>query len=55
MCFKLHGLRAGLVGMDPFVGIGNSALAAQELSLSKFIGFDIDPYYVTVAREKTTL
>jgi site-specific DNA-methyltransferase (adenine-specific) len=55
MCFKLHGLRDGLVGMDPFLGIGNSAQAAQELGLQKFIGFDIDPFYVDTAREKLTI
>jgi hypothetical protein len=52
MCFKLHGLREGLIGMDPFLGIGNAALAAQELDFKKFIGFDIDPFYVHIAKEK---
>jgi len=55
MCFKIHGLREGLVGLDPFLGIGNSALAAQDVGLTKFIGFDIDPFYVEIARQRLTL
>ncbi len=49
-CIKLHGERAGLVMLDPFLGIGHSALAAQECGVRQFIGFDIDPEYVEVAR-----
>ena len=30
-CIRLHGLRDDLVMLDPFLGIGNSALAAQRL------------------------
>jgi site-specific DNA-methyltransferase (adenine-specific) len=52
MCLKLHGLREGMTVLDPFVGIGNSAVAAQELGIAKFIGFDIDPYYISIAKSK---
>lgn len=51
-CFKLHGSLNDMVGLDPFLGIGNSAVAAQELGLKKFVGFDIDDYYVSVAKNK---
>jgi len=30
-CIKLHGCEPGLVVMDPFLGIGHSAVAAREL------------------------
>jgi site-specific DNA-methyltransferase (adenine-specific) len=44
MCLKLHGVeRAGLV-LDPFLGIGPSAVAAVRLGLD-FVGFEIDPTY----------
>jgi uncharacterized SAM-dependent methyltransferase len=37
--------------MDPFLGIGHSAYAAQECSdlVSEFIGFDVDAEYLKVA------
>ena len=28
--------------LDPFLGIGNSAVAAQRCGVTKFIGFEID-------------
>jgi len=51
-CIRLHG-RKNAVVLDPFLGIGHSALAAKECSdiVSKFIGFDIDEEYIRVARE----
>jgi DNA modification methylase len=35
--------------LDPFVGIGHSALAAKQCNIRRFIGFDIDPEYIRVA------
>jgi site-specific DNA-methyltransferase (adenine-specific) len=49
-CIKIHGYRPDLVMMDPFLGIGHSALAAQECGVGRFIGFDIDSEYMEVAR-----
>jgi site-specific DNA-methyltransferase (adenine-specific) len=49
-CIRLHGCRPDLVVLDPFVGIGHSALAAQECGVGRFFGFDIDPDYVEVAK-----
>jgi hypothetical protein len=39
--------------MDPFLGIGHTAMAAKECSdaVSKMIGFDIDEEYLKVACE----
>lgn len=52
MCLKLHGLRPGMVVLDPFLGLGTTGLAALECGASRFIGFEIDPGYFQVAREK---
>jgi site-specific DNA-methyltransferase (adenine-specific) len=49
-CIKIHGLRPELVMLDPFLGIGHSALAAKQCGVGEFIGFDIDAEYVSVAR-----
>jgi site-specific DNA-methyltransferase (adenine-specific) len=49
-CIKIHGSRDDLVMLDPFLGIGHSALAARQCGIGKFIGFDIDSEYVEVAR-----
>jgi len=39
--------------LDPFLGIGHSAIAAKECGdlVSQFIGFDIDEEYLNVAAE----
>jgi len=49
-CIRLHGTKSCVV-MDPFLGIGHSAYAAQECSdlVSEFIGFDVDEEYLKVA------
>ncbi len=50
-CVRLHGLaRAGRL-VDPFVGIGASAVAAARLGLD-FAGFDVDPAYLRVAADR---
>ncbi len=49
-CIKVHGVRSDLVMMDPFLGIGHAAMAAKQCGIGRFIGFDIDPDYVQVAR-----
>lgn len=51
-CMRLHGLdRCGLV-LDPFLGLGSSAVAAQRLGLD-FVGIEIDPEYLRLAQERT--
>lgn len=51
MCIKLHGLKDDLVVMDPFLGIGSTAVASYRLGVS-FIGFEIDKQYLdeTISR-----
>jgi site-specific DNA-methyltransferase (adenine-specific) len=46
MCIELHGLSRTRLVMDPFLGIGNSAVACVELGTG-FVGFEIDPAYWT--------
>jgi site-specific DNA-methyltransferase (adenine-specific) len=48
-CLKLHGVGKVRLAVDPFVGIGPSALAALRLGLP-FIGFDIEAEYLGEAR-----
>ncbi len=50
MCLKLHGLARVTLVLDPFLGIGNTAVACARLNVS-MIGFDIDPQYLEVATE----
>lgn len=49
-CIKLHGSNSSTVVMDPFLGIGHAAVAAKACKIGRFIGFDVDPEYVRIAR-----
>ncbi len=51
MCIKLHGLKENMVVLDPFIGIGSTALAAYEIGVS-CIGFDIDSSYLDETIER---
>ncbi len=51
-CIKLHGVSRVQTMLDPFLGIGNSALAAQRRGVKKFIGFEIDETYLAEARRR---
>lgn len=51
-CIKLHGCTPASVMLDPFLGIGNSAVAARQCGLARFYGFEIDPEYLAVAHER---
>ena len=51
MCIKLHGCNNETTVLDPFMGIGTTALASVKLGV-KFIGFEIDKSYVDIADEK---
>ncbi len=50
-CIRLHGLRPGMHVLDPFLGIGNSAVACRNMGVA-FTGFEIDAYYFQVAKER---
>lgn len=47
-CVRLHGRARTHRWVDPFVGIGSSAVAAARLGID-FVGFDIDREYLRVA------
>ncbi|MGE5586222.1 MAG: DNA-methyltransferase [Bacillota bacterium] len=44
MCIKLHGVDRCRLVLDPFLGIGNTAIACVRLKAS-FVGFEIDEAY----------
>jgi len=50
-CVRLHGLARTRLVVDPFVGIGSSAVAATRLGVS-FVGFDLDRAYLEVAAQR---
>jgi site-specific DNA-methyltransferase (adenine-specific) len=51
-CIKLHGTPRVRTMLDPFLGIGNSAIAAQHCGVERFIGFEIDEAYLTEAKRR---
>ena len=51
MCIKLHGVKRTRLVVDPFVGIGSTALACLHIGVP-FIGFDIDEQYLDTASKK---
>ena len=50
-CILLHGNPKKSVVMDPFLGLGNSWIAAARCNVKKFIGFDLDSHYIKEARK----
>ena len=54
-CIKLHGVSLVRTMLDPFLGIGNSAVAAQRCGVKEFIGFEIDEAYLAEARRRLEL
>jgi len=51
-CLRLHGLSRIRVAMDPFTGLGSTALACVRLAVPEFIGCDIDETYLDAAVER---
>jgi len=51
-CIKLHGVSRIETMLDPFLGIGNSAVAAQRCGVKKFFGFEIDETYLAEAKRR---
>jgi site-specific DNA-methyltransferase (adenine-specific) len=54
-CIKLHGGSRVRTMLDPFLGIGNSAIAAKKCGVKEFIGFEIDEDYLAEARRRLDL
>jgi site-specific DNA-methyltransferase (adenine-specific) len=51
MCIRLHGLEKTKFVLDPFLGIGNTAVACARLGVGMF-GFEIDEEYLAVAKKR---
>jgi site-specific DNA-methyltransferase (adenine-specific) len=51
MCILLHGLERTKLVLDPFIGIGNTAVACLRLGVD-YIGFEIDESYVESAEQR---
>jgi site-specific DNA-methyltransferase (adenine-specific) len=51
MCLKLHGLARVKLAMDPFLGLGSTAVACARLGIP-FVGFDVDAGYVAEAARR---
>lgn len=52
LCILLHGMGQATRMLDPFLGIGSSALAALRHPVQAFTGIELDPAYLAVARER---
>jgi site-specific DNA-methyltransferase (adenine-specific) len=50
LCIRDHGIRNGMLVLDPFIGIGTTALACKSLGV-QYIGFDTDQAYIAKAIE----
>lgn len=51
-CVKLHGKGKATRLLDPFLGIGTSAIAAHRMQLHEFTGIELDEHYLGFARER---
>jgi site-specific DNA-methyltransferase (adenine-specific) len=53
MCIKLHGVKRTKLVVDPFMGIGSTAVASARLDVP-FIGFEVDPTYIKIAEKRVS-
>ena len=51
-CLRLHGLKRIELAMDPFTGLGSTAVACARLGVN-FVGSDVDADYLTEAAART--
>jgi site-specific DNA-methyltransferase (adenine-specific) len=51
-CLRLHGLNRIEIAMDPFTGLGSTAVACARLGVS-FVGAEMDETYLKIAVERT--
>lgn len=51
-CLRLHGLSRTRLVLDPFLGLGSTAVACVQLGLD-FIGIEMDPHYLKEAVDRT--
>jgi site-specific DNA-methyltransferase (adenine-specific) len=53
-CLRLHGLKRIQLAMDPFTGLGSTAVACARLGVD-FVGSDIDAEYLAEAASRTQM
>ncbi|MEO5913658.1 MAG: site-specific DNA-methyltransferase [Luteolibacter sp.] len=53
-CVRLHGKGPETRLLDPFLGIGTSAVAAYRQKLENFTGIELDGHYLETARERVS-
>ena len=51
MCIRLHGLERTKLVLDPFMGIGNTAIACLRLGVD-YLGFEMDKAYAEFAEQQ---
>jgi site-specific DNA-methyltransferase (adenine-specific) len=51
-CIRLHGVSRKTRMLDPFLGIGSSAVAAFQNGIVKFTGIELDTGYLKIARRR---
>ena len=51
-CIRIHGKAETTRLLDPFLGIGSSALAAKAQNISAFTGIELDPDYLETAKDR---
>jgi len=51
MCIRLHGLKKTKLVLDPFMGLGNTAVACERLGID-WVGFEIDEYYARITEKR---
>ncbi len=52
LCIKIHGKAQATRLLDPFLGIGSSAVAAKFQKIQSFTGIELDTEYLEVARKR---
>ncbi|MEM9481788.1 MAG: site-specific DNA-methyltransferase, partial [Verrucomicrobiota bacterium] len=53
-CVRLHGKGEATAMLDPFNGIGHSALAAFDCGVAEYTGFEIDEEYLAEAQRRVS-
>ena len=51
-CIRIHGKGSDTRLLDPFLGIGTSAVAACRQNIAAFTGIELDEHYLETARER---
>lgn len=51
-CVRIHGKGTSTRFLDPFLGIGSSAVAAARQKIEQFTGIELDGSYLAIAKER---